>query len=313
MKLKKNMLLLFIALILLITTFVIYSKKDSSVNADSSVKKIWDINQKDIVEISMENKDGKFVFQKSEEQWKAVEPVNFKFDTMRIDGILYTLVNLQISNVVDENPKDIEQYGLIKPSSVTIKLQNGKLNTLEIGNVTALRDGYYVKVKNESTVYKVNTGVGEELLRGKKEFRDNRLFNFVGEEFIRFQIKEEDKILLRIEKDGNGWKVEPPVEGNVDIKRLEPLISTFSYLCVNDYIEDEVKDLDEYGLNRPSYTIDLKTTKFNKILYLGNSLNKDNEEYIYAKIDESNDVFILKRKDISFIDNPSRSGFNFSE
>lgn len=313
MKLKRNIFILSIAVILLITTLVIYNKKDSSVNADSSGKKIWNISQNDIVEISMENNDGKFVFQKSEEQWKAIEPADLKFDKMRIDGILYTLANLGIMDVIDSNPKDIEQYGLAKPSSITIKLQDGKLNTLEIGNVTALKNGYYVKVKNEPIVYKVNTGVGEELLRGKKDFRDRRLFDFLEEEFTEFQMKKDDKILIHIEKSGEGWKVEPPVEGNVDIKRLDPLLTTLSYLCISDYVEDDTKDLDKYGMSKPAYTINLKAIKLNKTLYLGGEIEKDKEKYIYGRLDGSNDIFILKMKDISFIDNPSRSGFDFSE
>jgi 5,10-methylenetetrahydrofolate reductase len=313
MKLKRNLFILLISVTMLITVFVFYNKKDSGVNADNTVKKIWDIEQNDIVGIAMENNSGKYVFQRSEGKWKAIEPANLKFATMRIDGILYTLANLEIMDVIDANPSDIEQYGLAKPSTVTVKLKDGKLKTLEIGNVTALKNGYYVRVKNESEVYKVNIGVGEELLRGKEEFRDRRLFDFVEEDFIELKIKRQDKNLFKVEKSGNGWKVEPSVEGEVDIKRLEPIITTFSYLCVNEYVEDDTKDLDKYGLSIPSYTIDLKTTNFEKVLYLGSTVQKVKDEYIYCRIDDSNDVFLIKMNDISFIDSPSRSGFKFAE
>lgn len=313
MKLKRNLFILLISVTMLATVFVFYNKKDISVNADSTAKKIWDIGQNDIVEIAMENKEGKYVFQKSEGRWKAIEPANLKFAMMRIDGILYTLANLEIIDVIDTKPTDIEQYGLAKPSSVTVRLQDGKLRTLEIGNVTALKNGYYVRVKNESAVYKVNIGVGEELLRGKEEFRDRRLFDFVGEDLIELKIKRQDKTLFNVGKSSNGWKVEPSVEGTVDIKRLEPIIATFSYLCVNEYVEDDAKDLNKYGLGATSYTIDLKTTKFKKTLYLGSTVQKEKEDYIYSRIDDSNDVFLIKMNDISFIDSPSRSGFKFSE
>lgn len=313
MRIKRNIVILFIAVIVLIATYAIYIKKDSTINAESNEKKIWNITQDDIVDISMENKNGKFNFKKLENQWIALEPEDLKFDKMRIDGILYTMANLNIKDVINKNSTEKEQYGLENPSIVTIKLKDDTIDTLEIGNVTAFKDGYYVKIKDESTVYKVSKSIGEELLKSKNDFRDKRLFDFVEEEFTGFQLKKEEKILLSINKNDDSWNIEPEVKGNVNLKRLEPIITTLSYLCVRTYVEDSAKDLSKYGLNNPVYTINLNTIKFNKTLYLGNEIEEENEKYIYGKLEGSDDVVLLNKKDISFIDNPSRSGFDFAE
>jgi hypothetical protein len=292
---------MFLVIILMAITYFIYNKENKYVSYSNNVKKIFDIDKDNITQICMENSDGKFMFQKSNNQWEVISPLNLKFDKMRIDGILYTMSNLNIERIVEENASDLEQYGLINPSLVTIKLIDGKSNTLEIGNVTPLKDGYYVKVKNEPTIYKVNTGVGQELLQGRKDFRDRRLFGMEEQEFMAFQMKKENEIIFDVKKEQDIWKVISPIEGNTNFKGIEPIFNTFSYLCVDKYVEDDSRYLDKYGLDKPTRIISIISTKFNKKLYLGKEIEED--QSVYAKIDGNNDIFTLKLKDISVLDN----------
>jgi hypothetical protein len=299
---KKAVILVIVASLLFIVCLINYKGDTGNTASAGEPIRLLNVNSDDIVRIELNNKGGSFRFEKESDSWKAVEPVNLKFDISRINGILFAVSNLDMEDVIDKQPSDLKQYGLTNPASIDIKTKDNAEYKLEIGNVTPYGDGYYVKKKNESAVYKANYGLCSEFMREKLDFRDRRLFDMPIEDYTDVTIKKKDKVVLDINKNGAVWNITEPVYGNSDLNGIEPVISMLSYLCVNDYVEDDSKDFGKYGLNNPSYAISIRTDKVEKTLFLGNLI--EGKEAMYAKLSDSNDVFELLSKDLYLMDNP---------
>jgi len=314
MKFYKKTIILIVVMSLLFVICLFFYNGETEHSASAVDKtKLLDIKSEDVVKIEMNNKGGKFVFEKVDTGWRAIAPVNLKFDMSRINGILFAISNLDIGDIIDKQPSDFNQYGLADPASIGVKLKDNSMFVLEIGNITPYGDGYYIKKKDEPIVYKAEKGLCSEFLRQGKDFRDGRLFDMTIDDFTALTIRKEDKVILDIQKDDILWDVFAPIEGTSDLNGVEPVFSMLSYLCISDYIEDDAKDMGKYGLERPSYTIGVKSDKINKTLVLGKTTNED--DAIYARFEDSGDVWKLKLKDLYLIDNPIKdlSVFAYAE
>lgn len=64
---------------------------------------------------------------------------------------------IQYDTIVSQNEKNFEQFGLSSPKTVKVNLKDGTNRIFEIGNMTPLNDGYYLKEKDKSIIYKSST------------------------------------------------------------------------------------------------------------------------------------------------------------
>lgn len=150
MKLYRNIVILVVVLVALIGAyFIVKPLVDTEEEVDLRIEVIKMDNEK-VVEMTIENSDGKFVFKKNEDQWAMVSGGNFVIDTYRLDSIASNVCDLYAYKIVDENPKDLGMFGLDKPVLISVKTSEGETAEVEVGNLTATKQAYYIKKKGKT-------------------------------------------------------------------------------------------------------------------------------------------------------------------
>ena len=107
-------------------------------------------------------------------EWKVITPVQARSDYSTVEGFLTRLNAANMSRLVDENPKDLAQYGLAKPvMTVTIGAGSSK-TVLEVGKTE--NDQTYAKDASRPMVFTVDTTLQDDLNKSFDEYRKKELF-----------------------------------------------------------------------------------------------------------------------------------------
>lgn len=271
--------------------------------ADSNAIKITEIDKDKIVAMTIENKGEKLVFEKKDKDWVLTSPSNIKYDATKIDTIAVRAASLSADKVIEENATDLDQYGLKNPVTVAIKISDGTGKNFEIGDETPTKDAYYFKLNDNNKVYIVSNNIAETFIITKNDIKDKVLFTSKPEDVLGFSLEKGNKIVFSAKKqeDAN-WIMTAPFEINADSSKFDPAFSSVLKLSIINFVEDNVSDLSKYGLKTPSYALGIDTSSTKTKILLGDEKEKNSE--IYAKLENSNDVFTVDEKLLNFVDKP---------
>jgi len=154
---------------LLLTTKSIRDKNVLSLRRELQSRMIAD----DILTLSM-RKNGDLVFStiKSENDgsWSLTGPVKANVNKDKINPILNAISKVMALEFIDENPENLEKYGLKNPSySIEFKNSIGKKELL-IGDEKEIGSKFYAMVKGSKEVFTLNEAGFNFLDKPLKEF-----------------------------------------------------------------------------------------------------------------------------------------------
>lgn len=306
MKLYKRAIALLVVLVLLIGAYVFVSKKapaPSTPTEERKIERIFEVDKEKITEVTIATKEGTFVFNKKDKEWNLASPKDLKADKSKVDSIISNLSSLVADKVVEENAANTDQYGFASPTLITIKYDGG-VKELEMGNLNATKDAYYVREKGSTKIYTLGKYTGEALMTSRNALRDKTLFTFKAEEVLGLSMYKSGSLIFTAKKaEDSQWLLTAPIEGNADASKISPILeataATASYI---NFIEEKPADLEKYGLKNPSYALDVETAQGKTKLLLGNEKEKGQE--VYAKLADKDEVFTIDDTAFNFLDKP---------
>lgn len=307
-KYAKPIILVLIAAILGGVYIFAINKKDSSVTptvTPADTLQIYNLDLSKVTEVTIEKEDGKFVFQKSGDSYKMTSPTDFVADSEKIKTIFNNVVSIFAEKVIEENVADLSKYGLDKPSKVTVKYDAG-VKELEIGNINATKDSYYVKEKGSNKVYTIGAYTVQAILIPKNDLRDKSLFAATADNIKYISFMKDGQLVFTSKKSDEGiWSITAPIQGNANSLSMTGITTAISQVgSYVSFIEDKPADLNKYGLANPRYSLEVETAAGKKTLLLGSDLKKDQETY--AKMADSTQVFTINPETLNFLDKPLR-------
>ncbi len=326
MRLYRNAIILIVVLGLLIGAYFVtqkFKKEDDTSANENEVIKIIDVTKDDIQEISIINNEGEFVFNQvevdkvvevdkdgekveetqKEKVWQVIKPDDLKVDASAIDSIAWNVSSLTAEKLIEEEPSDLNQYGLDKPSKVSIKMADSSTHTLELGNQTPTKGGYYVKTADSNKVYTIGSYTGEKLDVKKNNIRDKTLYTLTSDDINVLSMDRAGSNVFTAKKESDGnWSLSYPIKYNADLSDIAPMLDAVSAFSVMNFVKDNPTDLEQYGLKNPKYALGFATNDQVYKIFLGNEKVKDKE--IYAMMDGGNEVFTLEESSLTFIDKP---------
>lgn len=321
MKLFKSTIILLVVLCLLIGAFLFIKYKNpndtsaagSSTTATSSsasdVVKIIDADRDKIDEVVIENKNGKYVISRKGQDLVLTYPQNFKVAKNKVDDIILDIPGMQANKVIDEKAKDLSPYGLNTPvATVTIKIKGGTTKVLMVGEQNLVKDSYYVTVKDTNKVYLINNYIAEKFLLSRKDIIDTALYNISTADVKQLSMEKKGKLVFAAKKDGETWMLTAPANRNANDAKITPVIDILAKVTMKELVEENATDLDKYGLKNPSYVLTFSTGAADIKLILGAEKVRNNE--IYAKLGDSNTVFIVDETQFTFLDMPLKEFMN---
>lgn len=301
MRFYRNAIILVAVLAVLAGAYFLVNRVNSGKLTIDDAINITKIDEANIQEMTIENDEGIYTFKKNGTEWEMISDNRFKFDKYRVDLIATYFASLDAEKLIEENASDLSRYGLDKPVTVTIKTADSETGLL-LGNPTPTNEAYYAMKKGDNTVYTVSIYIGENMKVTKNDLKDKNLFNVLSTEVTKMSLIRDDKIIFNAEMtEETGWKMKEPIDGEVNMVKLNQSIESTIRAQIASFIEEDAKDLSKYGLDKPKYVLEIGTNTDKAIVELGN-IREDAENEIYAKFKDSNEVVTFHPSNLDFID-----------
>ena len=235
------------------------------------------------------------------------DPGKFEYDTSMFRSMLYTLTSITANSVVEENAKDLAQYGLDDPTA-TVKTyySDGSEVDLIIGSQAPVDQTYYCMTNESDTVFTIGSYVDSLLVRRPIEYRAITLFPtytdddvYTNINWVKLTNRDGSEIEVQLDSDqsneynteGSQYVMLQPyqVSGNATTiqQNILDVVSTLTLgSIIKDIDEDEYAD---YGLDHPA-KLEMTDTSGNEVhLLIGDTC--PNADYTYCML-EGTDTLI---------------------
>ncbi len=204
--------------------------------------------------------------------WQIVQPLTAKADESEATSITSALAAAEISRVIDENPSNLNEYGLSNPRiAVDFKAAGDKdYRKLLIGEKTPTGANIYAKRNDEKKVFAIPAFQETSLNRTTFDLRDKVLLKFDREKVDAIDVTAAGKTLA-IAKGTGDWKIAKPIQTSADFGSVEGLIGRLQSAQMKSMVADEASpaDLKKYGLDKPEATVNLNAGSSRATLLIG--------------------------------------------
>ena len=275
-------------------------------------KRLLDFEQKDVTKFTVEvvhldgdNKGerGKYTLAREGEKWRLLEPIEDMADKSTASSVLSSIKNLRAESFEKEKVENPAEEGLSEPGIHVEIFIKGKEKPLEL---------WVQKPKEGEEASKqqllATAGKGHPLAKVKGYiFKnvDKKLFDLRDKSLLEFKRKDVKKITVR-DKDksytvvGSGepleWSIEEPEKAKAKKYKVSSLLSSLSYLKAKEFADENPKDLENYGLDKPDKEITLYNEKGEELARL--LIGKADGDMYFAKGAKQKRVSKLDKKSV---------------
>ncbi len=204
--------------------------------------------------------------------WQIVQPLNAKADESELSSMTSALASTEITRVIDENPANLNEYGLGNPRfEIDFKTPSDKnFRKLLIGEKTPTGGGLYAKRNDEKRVFAIGSFQENSFNRTTFDLRDKVLLKFDREKVDAIDVSAGGKT-LEIDKQGGDWKITRPVQTKADFGSVEGLVGKLQTAQMKSIVADNPSpaDLTKYGLDKPEATVNLNAGSSRATLIIG--------------------------------------------
>ena len=192
--------------------------------------------------------------------WKITQPSPLAANEAEVSGITTALSTAEITRVIDENPSNLNDYGLSNPRvEVDFKAPGDKgYSKLLVGEKTPTGADYFAKRNDEKKVFLIPASLDTSLNRTTFDLRDKTLLKFERDKVDSIDVSAGGKAML-LAKDGGEWKLAKPLQSRADFGSVEGLVGRLQTVQMKAIAVDEASaaDLKKYGLDKPEATVNL--------------------------------------------------------
>lgn len=193
-----------------LTSDSILSAADKSVT-DWRSKKVLSFDRSKLQQVEILRGGEALRLSKEGEKWKLEAPIQDDADGSAVTSLLSSLEFAQIQEFVDEQPENLEPYGLHRPE-LTVRLQEeGKESwkILEIGGKQ--EDNYLARDPQRSPVFSIKSDLYDALVKDLWEFRNKDVVDLDQDQVAHLLLSQgESEISIRHEEFK--WLIEKPEE-----------------------------------------------------------------------------------------------------
>jgi hypothetical protein len=264
----------------------------------------------------------KTTLKKAGDKWQIVEPVQSAADETEMSGLTSNLGTLEVSRVVDQQPKDLSKYGLAPQPRVELEFTAaGDKNPkrLLIGNKTATGGDLYAKLGNENKVILIPAYLDTTFDRTTFALRDKSILKFDRDKVDTVEITasaapaaagdakdakgakaapkpaaQSAPVTMKFVKQGESWKMTSPVAARTDSGVVDGVLGKLATGQMKSLTEQDAPagDLAKYGLAKPAIAVTLGAGNAHSELIIGKAA--DNGD-LYAKDASRPMVFTVEK------------------
>jgi hypothetical protein len=216
---------------------------------------------------------------KGADEWQLTAPLSVPADREALNGLLEKLRSAKIKEFVTDAPKSLAEYGLDRPTRITLGMgeeASRTARTLRVGTVVPEKKGIYAQREGESTVLLLDDDLGKSIPVSAMALRDKTVFAYDRSKLERVELDSpKGKVALALQ-DGK-WRITAPVALRADEGAMSQVLFKARDLRAKDFVAEDAKRLAAYGLDKPQIRITVweKEAKEPKTLLLAPGREKD--------------------------------------
>ena len=252
---------------------------NTSLDGEPARTKVFTVEADKVNEIRLTAKGQTSLLRKTDAGWQMIEPTQVEADPPEAIGLAQAIANLESVREVVDNPSDLKQFGLAEPPiTVEFKAEGGAAGSFKLGNKNATQGEIYALKGGDDTVFLVSSFQESSFNREPFALRDKKILKFDREKADTLTLVK-DGNAIELARTGSDWRVVKPVASRSDYSIVEGFITRLSSANMSRLVEENVKDLAKYGLDKPAMTVTIGTGSAKTVLEVG----KTEGDQAYAK------------------------------
>jgi hypothetical protein len=272
------------------------------------------VEPREIREIELISSQRLLRLSKQNDMWQVENPDPVELDLMAVEDLVYTFARLRAEKVIDREPENLSQFGLDPPQVIgKATLTDGNLIELRLGDLTPVRNTYYLMKEGDPTVYAVWANHGLNLLYSLDDLRNKTLPRISKQniQYIRIarqggptiEMQQVDQILLdRYPFLQSRYVLSRPYQVLQPVSNQElPLFlnKVPPQLKISHFIDDRPVNLAPYGLDPHQVEVIIKDPDSALPLLVGRKIDAS---LVYARQGEGGSVFALEKSELKFLE-----------
>jgi hypothetical protein len=278
--------------------YYVDAKKPVTPEGSEQKDKVFTIDAAKIDELTVKSSSGeRSLVRKSKDGWQLSAPTAARADESEVSGITSNLASLEVSSVVDEQPKNLDQYGLKHPRvEIAFKAQGDKnVRTLRLGGKTPTGGDMYAQRGGERRVLLVPAYVDATFDRKPFDLREKTVLKFDRDKVDHLEVTANDST-VGFTKNGLDWAIVAPVKARADFSAVEGIVTRLQSAHMTALESADAADLRQYGLDKPSASAVVGTGSSRATLLIGSTA--EGKDGVFAK-DASRPMVFIIGKDVA--------------
>ncbi len=208
----------------------------------------------DVVEIVIEHAEGRVRLEKTGEEWRLREPLDFPADSSVVSSTLGSLANLTADRRLAADEIDPADYGLAEPAAeITLRMGDGSERLVVVGDELPLGSKRALRVDGGEEVTIAAGWFVSDLEREIDDWRSREVAELLEDDVASIDI-ESGADSIRAVRFEDQWQLLRPLEDKGDGDHLGSLISDLRSMRIGEFLDDGA-DPRELGLDLPEYEI----------------------------------------------------------
>ena len=272
--------------------------KDEKQKQDEAKKKAFQVEQKDISEISLIYPDRTIAAtKKGEKQWQITSPAGVEADSDEWDQLASSLTQVDRNDTVAQNAQDLAPFGLKEPPvKVSAKLKDGKTIDVLFGSENPRKTFNYAKLGNSGDVFLTGSNWAKTFTKTVSDLRNKKVLEFELDDIDNVKI-DQGSNQLEAQKSGSDWQLKKPADTKADGNEFTTYISAIRFARAQSFPEPTV-DAKTAGLEPPAIKITMHDSKAktDRVLLIGKTADTDKYYARDASRDEFSSLIKISRK-----------------
>lgn len=188
--------------------------------------------------------------------WQIVDPVTAPADETEVSGITSSLASLERVDTVDENPKNLSDFGL-EPAraEIAFRTQGAKdMRRLLIGARAPTGAELYARLPGESRVFLIPSYVESSLVRTTLQLRDKTVLKFDRDAAESLEVVTPEHT-IKLAHAPSEWRIVEPLKVRADFGASESLVGRLATAQMKSIISSEPLEqpaLRKMGFDKPT-------------------------------------------------------------
>lgn len=242
-------------------------------------------------------------------RWNIAEPLAVPGEDGVINQLLLSLEEARITRVVDEEPKNLADFGLEDATfKMVLRFKTGEPKTLLMGDPSPIDNHeYYFKLADEKRVLLTLLSKNHVNLP-LSELRNKALLNFVPRDVTAVDLKF-DKDIQRFVKEGGIWKLTAPVNAQGDADEISNFLNSIRSERIKTFVSETPENIAPLGLDEPHIVLNIHAEKAKQSWTLKIGKTYDEHTY-YAQRGQPDNVITISE---SLVETLSKNPLSFME